>query len=319
LADPGLVFREGSSADLAATYALGKRAMHDTALKQGVIESGAIPPAEAEIRHDWRRERSLIEFAAAQPGGCYWICENESEPVAYARVVRFGEMEELTELMVVPDHQDQGIGRALLERCWPSAPTPELGRVVVAAGAPSDLSLYTQFGVMPITGHWHMRERTEDYVEARSEETRDAPAPAVHVLSPDRATEEWKRLEPPAIGHQRPRLHEFFGRDRTCLAGFDAASGDVIGLCWVSADGDIGPAVGAEPEDLVPVVLAALDRVAKMKEPGYLSVFTTTISWWLLRRLRALGFKVYWPSWVMCSVPLPGLDRYVPTRPPRLL
>ena len=34
---------------------------------------------------------------------------------------------------------------------------------------------------------------------------------------------------------------------------------------------------------------------------------------------RGLGFRVYWPSWVMCSVPLPGLDRYVPTRPPTLL
>jgi medium-chain acyl-[acyl-carrier-protein] hydrolase len=36
---------------------------------------------------------------------------------------------------------------------------------------------------------------------------------------------------------------------------------------------------------------------------------------WLLRRLRMLGFRVRWPSWVLCSEPLPGLDRYVPTRP----
>jgi hypothetical protein len=32
-----------------------------------------------------------------------------------------------------------------------------------------------------------------------------------------------------------------------------------------------------------------------------------------------LGFRVYWPSWIMCSVPLPGLERYVPTRPPFVL
>ena len=32
-----------------------------------------------------------------------------------------------------------------------------------------------------------------------------------------------------------------------------------------------------------------------------------------------LGFRVFWPSWVMCSVPLPGLDRYAPTRPPHVL
>jgi hypothetical protein len=84
-------------------------------------------------------------------------------------------------------------------------------------------------------------------------------------------------------------------------------------------DGDIGPAIARSPGELVPVVLAALDRVAMTQEPEHLSVFTTTLAWWLLRRLRTLGFSVYWPSWVLCSVPLPGLDRYVPTRPPHLL
>jgi hypothetical protein len=67
------------------------------------------------------------------------------------------------------------------------------------------------------------------------------------------------------------------------------------------------------------VVLAALDRVEATVEPEYLSLFSTTIAWWLLKRLRGLGFEIWWPSWVMCSVPLPGLDRYVPTRPPQLL
>jgi hypothetical protein len=28
---------------------------------------------------------------------------------------------------------------------------------------------------------------------------------------------------------------------------------------------------------------------------------------------------VHWPAWIMSSVPLPGLDRYLPTRPPRIL
>jgi hypothetical protein len=188
---------------------------------------------------------------------------------------------------------------------------------VVATGAPPDLTLYPDFGVMPVTGHWHLRVRTERYLERRAHQV-DAREPDTHMLAPERAAVEWKRLEPLAIAHERPALHEFFARDRTCLATV-SPSGEATGLCWVSSHGEIGPAVGAEPEDLVPVVLAALDRVAKTQEPEELSLFCTTIAWWLLRRLRGLGFYVYWPSWVMCSVPLPGLDRYVPTRPPTLL
>jgi hypothetical protein len=139
------------------------------------------------------------------------------------------------------------------------------------------------------------------------------------VLTSDRAVAEWKRLEPPAIGHERPLLHDFFGRTRNCLATIDPERGEAMGLCWVSSDGDIGPAVGEEAQDLVPVVLAALDRVAKSKEPESVGVFCTTDSWWLLDRLRRLGFRVHWPGWVMSSVPLPGLDRYLATRPARLL
>jgi hypothetical protein len=227
-------------------------------------------------------------------------------------------MEELTELMVLPEYQRQGIGRELLEIAWPGDPTPDLGRVVVATGSASDLSLYTGFGVMPVAGHWHMRQRAEVYLAHRAQEI-DTMDPGVHVLEANRAVAEWKRLEPSAIAHGRDPLHEFFGRDRTCLATIDPATGDATSLCWVSSDGDIGPAIAVSPGQLVPVVLAALDRVAMTQEPEHLSVFTSTLSWWLLRRLRTLGFAVYWPSWVLCSVPLPGLDRYMPTRPPHLL
>ena len=312
-----LSFREGTAADLEATFALSERAIHDVAARQGIV-APEHEPTDGDIRGRWLRQRPLIRFLAAQPGGRYRIAANGERPVGYARTVRFAEMEELTELMVSPDYQGRGIGKLLLEECWPGAPTPELGRIVIAAGAPADLSLYTAFGVMPVTGHWHLRQRTEAYLEHRSQEI-DATEPAVSVLKADLAVAEWKRLEPAAVAHHRPALHEFFGRDRACLAVVDAGSGLATGLCWVSSDSEIGPAVAATSEDLVPVVLAALDRVAKTQEPEYLSVFSTTISWWLLRRLRKLGFHVYWPSWIMCSVPLPGLDRYMLTRPLHVL
>ncbi len=311
-----LKFREGELADLRVTFELAQLAVADTARRMGV-QRGA-PPGEDELEQEWSRQRELLEFIVTVQGGRSWVCEDAGEIVGYGRVCRFGEMEELTELMVLPAHQGKGIGRALLERCWPGAPTPDMGRVVVAAGAPTDLSLYAGFGVMPTAGHWHLRARTADYQESRSQE-RDATEPAVHALEAARAVSEWNRLEPPAIGHRRPMLHEFFSRTRTCLAIMDEVTSRATALCWVGSRCDIGPAVAATPEELVPVVLAALDRVAKTQEPETFGVFCATDSWWVLRRLRGLGFRVHWPSWIMASVPLPGLDRYLPTRPPHLL
>lgn len=312
-----LAFREGGPADLRATFELGEAAWDESRRDRGLLPPDHRRDPE-DLEQTWERERPLLEFIAAQPDGCYVLCEDGDKLVGYVRSARFGTMDELTELWVSPSHAGRGVGRALLERCWPESPSRELGRVVLGLGRPADLSLYTEFGVMPVSGHWHMRHRVVRYMERRSLEL-DAAEPAVHALTAERAVAEWKRLEPSAIGHERPRLHEFFGRTRTCLAMMDSSRGEATALCWVSSDGEIGPAVGAEPEDLVPVVLAALDRVAKQQEPETFGVFCTTDSWWLLDRLRRLGFQVWWPSWVMCSVPLPGLDRYLPTRPPRLL
>jgi hypothetical protein len=314
---PELTFREGGPSDLRVAFEVYERGLVATAERMGTPPAGA-GLHQGDADGDWRVERPLIEFLAAQEGARFWVCEAEDRLVGYARVVPFGRIEHLTELSVLPEFHGMGVGRALLERIWPGPPTKDVGRLVLAPGSAPDLSLYmSTTGTMPVTGQWNLEQPTERYLERRSREV-DRAEPAVHQLAPARAVDEWKRLEPGALGHERPRLHEFFGRERTCLAvmGEDASA---TALCWISGTGEIGPGVAARAQDLVPVVLAALDRVAKIQEPERLGLFATSDSWWLLRRLAALGFRITWPGWVMCSEPLPSLDRYVPTRPVLLL
>ena len=309
-------FRSGHAADLEAVYLLGETAWDRSRHARGLLPEARIR-SEEQLRANWRGDRALLEFMTAHPDGCFLVAEHDEQIVGYLIMTAFPGRDEMAELWVSSEHAGRGVSRGLLERCWPNSPTPDLGRVVVAVGQPSDLTLLTEFGVMPVSGHWHMRHRVDQYLEARAQEV-DAAEPGVHVLTPERAAEEWKRLESAAIGHDRAALHEFFGRTRNCLATVDGG-GHATALCWVSGRGEIGPGVGRNPEDLVPVVLAALDRVAKMQEPETFGVHCTTASWWLMDRLRRLGFKVHWPAWIMSSVPLPGLDRYLPTRPVRLL
>jgi GNAT superfamily N-acetyltransferase len=309
-----VTFREGRAADLRPAFELSRLALYAMAQSLGV-HIGPAPEAEGMAR-DWERRRPLVEFVSAQEGR-FVLAERDGELVGFARTCTFGDMDELTEFHVAPRHAGQGIGPALLTQIWPGAPTKERGRVAVAPGVSRVLNAVTAHGMMPAAGHWHMRASTADYVEARSRVT-DAAEPAVVVLEADRARDEWQALEPEAIGHQRPELHDFFARTRTCLASVDDSS-RISALCWAGMDDAVGPAVGVTSQDLVPVVLQALDRVAKTQEPETLSVYCATHSWWLLRRLRSLGFEVVWPIWVMSSVPLPGLDRYLPTRPAHVL
>lgn len=307
---PSVLFREGGPRDLRPAFELAQLALRELRGRMGPVP-GQAPPSHG-LDELWARRRSLHEFIAAQDGQ-FWLCEGGEGIVGFARVVRFDDMEQLSELFVHPAHQGNGIGKGLLEHCWPEPPTPELGRVVVATGAPADLSLYTAFGVMPADGRLSLVQRTERYLEHRLRE-RDATEPGVHVLEPGRALAEWRRLEPAVVGHRRPQLQEFFARERTCLACLDG-EGRATALCWVSPQGELGPGIAGSAEELVPVVLTALDRVAKTHEPEELTVSVVATSWWLLQRLRRLGFRVSWPGWILCSVPLPELHRYLPVDP----
>jgi len=308
--------RPGVISDLAASIALYERAITDTAILQGVQVDGPIPSDE-EIRVGLEGERKqLIEFLATRPGARWWVCENEVGLVGYARVVQFGDVEELTELMVERDYRGRGLGRELLSRCWPGDEASSAQRVVVAVGAPADLTLYSAFGMHPVTGHWHLRASKRPFIAACAQEgQRDDPR--IVALASDEARRAWRRLEPAALGLDRPAVHEFFASTRTCLALLDRD--EIASVCWADQDGNVGPAVGTSPQATADVVVEALRRAAQSLATDWIGVFCTTANRVLYQRLRTLGFWVHWPSWVMSSASLPVLDRYVPTRPPYIL
>ena len=307
--DSEFVARAGTRDDLPLTYALAERGLHAVGLRMGVVPPGS-PPDDAEIAARWAEERPLFEFFASLPGR-YRIIESRNQIVAFARVAAAGGVENLTELFVDEPFQGRGLAGVLLATCWPDQSSR---RLIVAAGANADLTTYIGIGTVPLAGHWNMTATAATYVDRRVKE----PDAAAHLelLEPDRAQAEWQRLEPLALGHARPELHRHLS-DRTCLAAFDP-QGRVESICWISRAGAIGPGVGRDPEALVRLVIAVLDREAATGRDA-LQLFVPTVNAKLLLRLRGLGFRLAWPGWIMGSFPLPGLDRYVPTCPSWIL
>ena len=211
----------------------------------------------------------------------------------------------------------RGIGNGLLERCWPEPPTRERGRVVVTLGTSPDLTLYTRFGVMPVAGHWHLRL------------ARPVPGAAL------------------AGGHRRHRARRARAHGGPGGGGVEAprAAGHRAQAAGCSTSSSAAPAAVSHVmrgEEARPCAGSA--RSARSARP-WAPRPRTCCPWcwppstgWPSRRSRnrsaftarptpggcstgsgGSGFKVRWPSWVMSSVPLPGLDRYLPTRPARLL
>ena len=271
-------------------------------------------PTEEELRDGLAARASADRVPRRAGGGCFSSARTAASWSGYA----------LHGALRRDGRADRAVGGSLApgprrgpRRCssaaGPGRRRPSSGRLVRGGGTPADLSLFTEFGVMPVSGHWHMRHRVEQYLERRAQEL-DTTEPAVHVLTLGARR---GGVEAPRAGRDRPRAPAAARvlRPHPQLPGaVDAERGRATALCWVSTRARSGRRWASSPEDLVPVVLAALDRVAKMQEPETFGVFCTTDSWWLLDRLRRLGFRVYWPAWMMSSVPA-ARARPLPARP----
>jgi hypothetical protein len=92
-----LSFREGRASDLRPTFELAEEAWDVSRTARGLLAPDHHRKPE-QISEQWRRERPFIEFVAAQPDGSFWICEEGDTLIGYARVARFGSMDELTKL-----------------------------------------------------------------------------------------------------------------------------------------------------------------------------------------------------------------------------
>ena len=127
----------------------------------------ARPAARGRSAHDgrscatrWAHERPLLEFIAAQPGGCFLRLRGRR---------RAGRLRARRPLRR-DGRAGRAVGRARARRprasaggcssaAGPSRPRPSSGGSWWRSARPADLTLYTEFGVMPVSGHWHMRHR----------------------------------------------------------------------------------------------------------------------------------------------------------------
>ena len=115
-----------------------------------------------------------------------------------------------------------------------------------------------------------MRQRDRATTSSARSQEIDAAEPGVHVLTDDRRG---GGVEAPRAAGDRPRAAARCTSSSAASAPAwrRSTAARPPALCWVSPDGRDRPGGGGDaPEDLVPVVLAALDRVAKTKEPEHL-------------------------------------------------
>src|SRR5437588_9144792 len=108
-----ITLRRGTLEDGFATYRGLREAVNDLAARIGA------DPIPGDVESNYERIeplfRHLTETAAE-----FWVDQDGTDGVvAYARSIEHGGFFDLTEYLVLREHQSAGIGRQLLERTFP--------------------------------------------------------------------------------------------------------------------------------------------------------------------------------------------------------
>ena len=312
-----LTFREGRASDLEAAYGLGERALGSVPRDRGLIgpctRRGRTEDSSASaLAH----ERPLLEFMTAPAGRL----------LPRRRGRRRDRRLRARRALSRHGRDGRAVGRArrtragasargLLERCWPeladARARPGRGRGGRARRPDAVHRVRRHAGERPLAH----APPGGPVPRAPRAGGRRRPSPAFTCSRPTARWRSGSASSRPRSATSASALHEFFGRTRNCLATVDDDGPRHRALLGERPRRD---RTGGGEEPRGPRARWCWPRSTawrRCRSRRRFGVHFTTAAWWLMDRLRRLGFRVHWPAWIMSSVPLPGLDRYLATRP----
>lgn len=294
-----VTYRRGSADDAEACHELMWESVTDLGRRQGTPLSGSA--------QDWWRASGSLYGLLARIAAEWWVAEEPGSHrlVGFARSIERDGLLELTEFFVRSDQQARGVGRALLEKAFPSGRGGVRSIIATqdvraqaryyAAGTVARFPLYT------LTGVPREPEAIGDLVATPIEGDFDSQREVERaVLGHKRSDEELRWL----VEHRRGHVYHRDGRP--------------VGFSFVGADGT-GPMAALDPSHL-PAVLLHMEGVARSLGIERLEVQVPGPNAAAVRHLTGRGFRFDpWINLLMTDRPYGQFDRFIPFSPPLFL
>jgi GNAT superfamily N-acetyltransferase len=293
-------YRRASPDDAIACNELMWESVTDLARRQGTPLGGTAA--------EWWQSSEALGHLLADRAAEWWVAERPSgELVGFARSIERDGLFELTEFFVRPNHQSKGIGRALIERAFPS----DRGRVrsIIATGDVRAQARYYTAGTVA---------RFPLYTIGGAPSATTAPGDlTAEALEGSQAIRAQREIEGRVLGHCRSdsELHWLLARRQGHL--YRRGDRDV-GFSFLGQDGT-GPMAALEPSDL-PEILLHVEDLARSIGLERLELQVPAPNEVGVRHLLTRGFRFdRWINFLMSDRPFGLFDRFIPFSPPLFL
>ncbi len=287
-----LSYRRGRAEDLGAVNAIFHEAQTESDAAPPPLSPNGLPIFPHEIAHSE-----------------LWVATEAGAVVAFAATVERGGTAFLAELFVRRERRSNGIGAALLERCFDDRGLP---RMTMSSPDPRALALYVSLGLEP---RWPLF-----YLIGEPGRVLELPQFEIDVRLASAGDPTLRALDAAISGRDRPEDLKYWQADGAG-SGILVARGPrdgAIGYAvirhrsddWVGNESaiTIGPAGGITPHDAVAAVIAAVRAVRGTERRIRIGVPGPHPA---LRDLLALGFTIAELD-TFCATP--GALAFDPTR-----
>jgi GNAT superfamily N-acetyltransferase len=294
-------YRRATPDDVVPCHELMWLSVTDLGRRQGTPLEGSAT--------DWWPSSEPLHRQLAQIAAEWWVAE-ETGPgglVGFARSIERDGLLELTEFFVRPDQQSRGVGKALLERAFPSG-RGTVRSIVATSDVRAQARYYAagtvaRFPIFTLAG-----------VPSATEPIRAVTA---EPIDGQQSIELQRAIERTVLGHRRSDDEIRWLLDRRQGHLYRRAD-RVIGFSFLGRDG-AGPMAALEPSDL-PAILLHVEVLARTMELERLELQVPAPNAIAIRHLMGRRYRFdSWINFLMSDRPFGQFDRFIPFAPPLFL
>lgn len=298
---PNITYRPAQAADLEQTYHVFVTASNDLSAAHNFpgVPRSSPPP---------HRSMAFRRYALNNDGQRFWLAAAQGEIVGFGVGILHDHVCYLAALHVLPTHQGQGIGQALLEHCMGlgNSPAARLWTTIADSLNPISNAIYARFGMvgwvplMPISGA----------VRKGSMEVRSAFADSAQVIRDNPAhLTGLAAVDQQVLGFNRNGEHQLWLNQPNLLPYLFGDPADPLGYVYLSSDGAIGPLAVRDAKHVEPALAFCL-ALAQANQIESVSIKLPGLCQAGVRYLVNYGLHFSRPLLILSSEPFGQMDRY---------
>ena len=301
-----LTYRPGTLEDMRPVFDMFRESMTDLLIRNGWTSEETWWQTPKEIDWTWSTWQDLMAFLTNHAEQ-FWVAENDSQIIGFARSVMEDGVRELTEFFVRPGTQSTGVGSGLLERSFPFEGASL--RCIMATTDNRAQALYLKSGVYPRFAIQTLYRQPEA-IKLEND----------LVFKPMTNTPETisslKTIDKDVLGFDRSRFHQFLIDYRKGFLFY--RNEQPVGYGYFGM-GDIGPIALLNESDY-PAILAYAENEAFKTGWKRFGVEVPLINSSAVDYLLDRGFKLEnFRMLFMSDKPFGNFEKYIITDPAFLL